>query len=106
MALKRFIAASLAVMLLAAAASIAAGGGTGADPVATLGYIEKKVIPQFNAKLDAAVSSAEPELAAIRDYQPLACGKAHGDRAFRREHESVIHQAHVRLILYLPVETG
>ncbi len=67
MALKRFIAASLAVMLLAAAASIAAGGGTGADPVATLGYIEKKVIPQFNAKLDAAVSSAEPELAAIRD---------------------------------------
>ncbi len=67
MALKRFIAASLAVMLLAAAASLAAGGGTGADPVATLSYIEKKVIPQFNANLDAAVSSAEPALAAIRD---------------------------------------
>ncbi len=67
MALKRFIAASLAVMLLAAAASIAAGGGTGSDPVATLSYIENKVKPQFNTNLSAAVSSAEPELAALRD---------------------------------------
>ena len=67
MALKRFIAASLAVMLLAAAASIAAGGGTGSDPVVTLSYIENKMIPQFNANLSAAASSAEPRLAALRD---------------------------------------
>ena len=74
MAFKRFVAAGLVAMLLASAFAFAAGGGTSSDPVITLSYIENKVLPQWNQRLDAEVAKAEPRLQVIYN---AALGKIH-----------------------------